>query len=271
MPIDRHPRRGKTPEEIAIEQRRQAEILRDQQRQQQAERSSHQANVSPDVMPPASVPAKATPTVPATNAIDTRTTHQRYLDSVSPTAIVGRLIRFSKDGVFVTSDDEQPVDGDTNFYGLCDEVQIGWIKYAQEEGGETQRVAGLLYDDYELQERSSLGDDDETRWPVGLDGTTPEDPWSTFRTWCSSGLIPEKCLPSRPHRKPAAAVSVICLDITIVCNVRIPAMCQSCGCALAASIIPIHASAGWRRRCFVLSVTHRATPQRRRTLRLVAT
>jgi hypothetical protein len=181
MPIDRHPRRGKTPEEIAIEQRRQAEILRDQQRQQQAERSSHQANVSPDVMPPASVPAKATPTVPATNAIDTLTTHQRYLDSVSPTAIVGRLIRFSKDGVFVTSDDEQPVDGDTNFYGLCDEVQIGWIKYAQEEGGETQRVAGLLYDDYELQERSSLGDDDETRWPVGLDGTTPEDPWKHFQ------------------------------------------------------------------------------------------
>jgi hypothetical protein len=67
------------------------------------------------------------------------------------------------------------------FTGFATKSKFGWIKYAQEEGGETQRVAGLLYDGYELPERSSLGDDDETRWPVGLDGTTPEDPWKHFQ------------------------------------------------------------------------------------------
>jgi hypothetical protein len=181
MPIDVHPRRrGRTPEEITQQQKEDAA----RQRQQQAGRPSRPVNVPPAaaaVASPVNVPAKATPAVPATNTVDTRTPHQRYLDEVAPTAIVGRLIKFSKDGIFVTSDDEQPVDGDTDFYALCDEVQIGWIKYGREEGDETQRVAGLFYDGFQLPARASLGDLDETEWPLGLDGTTPEDPWKHFQ------------------------------------------------------------------------------------------
>jgi hypothetical protein len=180
MPIDVHAKRkGPTPEQVTAEQKRQAEAAR----QQQAGRPSRHVNVPPaaaDAALSANVPAKVTPAVPATNAVDTRTPHQRYLDEVAPTAIIGRLIKFSKDGIFVTSDDEQPVDGDTDFYALCDEVQIGWIKYGQEEGDETQRVAGLFYDGFELPPRASLGDDDESQWPLGL-SNTPEDPWKHFQ------------------------------------------------------------------------------------------
>jgi hypothetical protein len=180
MPIGTHPKRkGKTPEEIIAQQKEDAA----QQRRQQAERSNRHANVPPaivDVMPPVSLPAKVTPTVPATNVVDTRTPHQRYLDEVAPTAIVGRLVKFSKDGLFVTSDDDQPIDADTDFFALADEVQIGWIKYGQEEGDETQRVAGLFYDGFALPPRASLGDLDESEWPPGLSGT-PEDPWKHFQ------------------------------------------------------------------------------------------
>jgi hypothetical protein len=182
MPIDIHPKRqGRTPEEIIAQQK--ADAAR--QRQQQAGRPSRRANVPPaaaNVMPPASVPVKVATTVnvPAPMATDNRTPQQRYLDEVAPTAIVGRLIKFSKDGTFVTSDDEQTIDVDTDFYALCDEVQIGWIKYAQEEGDETQRVAGLYYDGFELPPRVSLGDLDESVWPPGLSGL-PEDPWKHFQ------------------------------------------------------------------------------------------
>jgi hypothetical protein len=180
MPIDVHPRRqGRTPEEITQQQKEDAA----RQRQQQAGRPGRHVKVPPaaaNVTPPASVPVKATAAALATNAVDTRTPHQRYLDEVAPTAIVGRLIKFSKDGVFVTSDDEQTIDVDTDFYALCDELQVGWIKYAQEEGDETQRVAGLHYDGFELPPRVSLGDLDESEWPLGLSGQV-EDPWKHFQ------------------------------------------------------------------------------------------
>jgi hypothetical protein len=166
MPIDVHPkRRQPNTEQIVEEQKRQARLLKDQQ---QAAKAA------------ANVPAKVAAAAPATLATDTRTPQQRYLDSVAPTSIVGRLIKFSKDGVFVTSDDEQPVDVNTDFYVLADETQIGWIKYGQEEGDETQRVAGLLYDNFILPSRPSLGDLDESQWPLGLSGTS-EDPWKHFQ------------------------------------------------------------------------------------------
>jgi hypothetical protein len=180
MPIDVHPkRRGRTPEEIIQLQKEDAA----RQRQQQAGRPSRQANVPPaaaDVAPSISVPVKVTPAVPATGAIDTRTPHQRYLDEVAPTSIVGRLIKFNKDGVFVTNDDEQSVDVTADFYALCGELQIGYVRYGREESDETQRVAGLLYDGFVLPPRESLDELDEREWPPGLN-ELPEDPWKHFQ------------------------------------------------------------------------------------------
>ena len=167
MSIDVHPRRRQpNTEQIVEEQKRQARLLKEQQ---QAAK-----------MVAANVPAKIVAAAPATLATDVRTPQQRYLDAVAPNFTAGRVIKFSKDGVFVTSDDEQPVDANTDFYVLADETQIGWIKYSQEESGETQRIAGLLYDNFILPSRSSLGDLDESQWPLGLSGTS-EDPWKHFQ------------------------------------------------------------------------------------------
>jgi hypothetical protein len=40
---------------------------------------------------------------------DNRTAVQQYLDDIAPASIVGRLIKFSKDGNFITNDDGVPV------------------------------------------------------------------------------------------------------------------------------------------------------------------
>ena len=53
----------------------------------------------------------------------------RYLDEVAPAAIAGRLIKFSKEGDFVTTDDDQVIAADAEFIALVEELQIGWMKF----------------------------------------------------------------------------------------------------------------------------------------------
>jgi len=54
--------------------------------------------------------AVATTTASTAVAVpDKRTATAQYLDEIAPASIVGRLIKFSKEGQFVTSDDGEPV------------------------------------------------------------------------------------------------------------------------------------------------------------------
>jgi hypothetical protein len=117
-----------------------------------------------------SVAKTAAVTVP-----DNRSYRQRYLDEVAPASIVGRLIKFSKDGQFITADDEEPVPTDTEFAALCDQTLVGWLKF-NGEGLPPDRAMGLLYGDFVMPPRQSLGDLDQSEWDMGLDGT-PADPW----------------------------------------------------------------------------------------------
>jgi hypothetical protein len=159
MPIDVHPKRmPPQPEEIIAEQKRRA-----------AKDKAEAAAAGTAVMP-----AGTNTTGTAVAAPDTRTNAQRTLDEIAPTSIAGRLVKFSKDGEFVVGDDEA-ISGDDLFVALCGETQIGWIKF---NGKDTppSRVAGLLYGDFRLPPRESLGDTDEAQWEDGLSGA-PEDPW----------------------------------------------------------------------------------------------
>ena len=99
----------------------------------------------------------------------------RYLDEVAPAGIAGRLIKWSKDATFITSDDEEEIAADAEFILLADETLIGWIKF-NGVGEPPERHAGLLFDGYEMVEREDLGDLDQTKWELGLDGQ-PADPW----------------------------------------------------------------------------------------------
>jgi hypothetical protein len=109
-------------------------------------------------------------------APDTRSFEQRYIDEIAPANIVGRMIKFGKDGAFITADDDEPVDEQAEFVALCDETLIGWIRFHIEEDTPPDRVQGLLYDGFVMPARTTLGDADETQWQPGLSGA-PEDPW----------------------------------------------------------------------------------------------
>jgi hypothetical protein len=114
---------------------------------------------------------------PAVVPPDTRTVQEKYLDEIAPSSFPGQLIKFDgKVGGFVVTSDGESFDTDRDLVALCDETLIGFIKFSGEENTPPERVQGLLYSDFVLPPRESLGDDDESQWPIGLSGA-PTDPW----------------------------------------------------------------------------------------------
>jgi hypothetical protein len=115
-------------------------------------------------------PAATVPAVP-----DSRTPVQAYLDEVAPASIVGRMIKFSKDGKFITADDNAEISDEADFAALCDQTLIGWLKF-NGQGEPPDRHMGLLHDGFVMPPRNTLGDDDPAAWELGLNGQ-PADPW----------------------------------------------------------------------------------------------
>ncbi len=106
---------------------------------------------------------------------DARSSVQQYLDEVAPASVVGRLIKFSKDGAFIMQDDGQAIPEKDEFISLAGQTMIGWVKFG-EAGEPPDRVMGLLYHGFVMPARETLGDLDPTQWEEGLDGQ-PADPW----------------------------------------------------------------------------------------------
>src|SRR5262245_4681111 len=67
--------------------------------------------------------------VPATPADDARSPHERYLDEIAPSGVVGRLIKFSKEGQFVFADDDSAVSPDEDLVALCDQVIVAFVRF----------------------------------------------------------------------------------------------------------------------------------------------
>jgi hypothetical protein len=106
---------------------------------------------------------------------DSRTDVQRYLDEIAPASIVGRMVKFTKNGEYATADDDAVISDDIDFVALVDQTLIGLIKF-NGEGAPPDRVMGLLYEGFVMPPRSSLPDLDRSKWELGLDGK-PQDPW----------------------------------------------------------------------------------------------
>jgi hypothetical protein len=99
----------------------------------------------------------------------------RYLDEVAPAGIAGRRIKFTKDGVYATTDDGKAVPDGVEFVVLADETQVGWIRFNGAREAPDCHM-GLLFDGFVMPLRESLGDLDESAWEEGLNGQ-PQDPW----------------------------------------------------------------------------------------------
>lgn len=116
------------------------------------------------------------PAAPLPAVVDPRPPSERYLDEIAPSSVIGRLCRFNgKDGKFVTVDDGEPMDLAAIYVAICDLTRIGWVKF--NDGAAPDRVDGFWAEEFDLAAaRRNLGDQDESAWPLGLNGL-PEDPW----------------------------------------------------------------------------------------------
>ena len=146
------------------------QVIAEQKRRAAKDAAEARATTSDNAV----VPAKSADIAVATP--DARTDVQKYLDDIAPSGIVGRLIKFSKDGHFVFADTDEPVDEDAEFVALCDQTLIGWIRFHIDGATPPDRVMGLLYDGFQMPARATLGDLDQSTWQAGLSGA-PEDPW----------------------------------------------------------------------------------------------
>ena len=111
-------RMSPTPEQIIAEQKTQAKKLSD-------------AKTAGTTATTLAVKPGST----AVAAPDRRTDVEKYIDEIAAASIVGRMIKFSKDGQFVTADDNEPIDETAEFIALCDETLIGWIKFYGDGNG----------------------------------------------------------------------------------------------------------------------------------------
>ena len=137
------------------------QVLADQQRQADRDRALKPAQ--------AVAPIRAVPAIP-----DNRSAREKYLDEVAPSGVVGRLIKFSKEGKFTFADTGETVSEGEDFVCMCDETLVSWVRF--NDGEPPTRIGGLLYQDFVLPPREQLGDNNEADWPIGLSGK-PEDPF----------------------------------------------------------------------------------------------
>ena len=150
------------------------EILKRQAANAERELAQKKAAAAPKP-PGLAIPSTAvTPAETTAVATPTRTPQQAYLDEIAPASIVGRMVKFTKDGKFATTDDGEPLPEGSEFIVLADQTLIGWVRF--HDDAPPDRVMGLLYDGFVMPPRNSLGDTDEAEWPAGLSGA-PADPW----------------------------------------------------------------------------------------------
>ena len=98
----------------------------------------------------------------------------RYLDTIAPSGIVGRQIKYSpKDSAFIV--DEEKVPEDTTFAALCGDTLVGFRKF-NGPGQMPDEKMGLLYHGFIMPQVSTLPDRDQDAWELGLNGEL-EDPW----------------------------------------------------------------------------------------------
>jgi hypothetical protein len=121
--------------------------------------------------PITTLPAIAKSTALATP--DARTAIQKWQDANAPATIVGRLMKFSKGG-YTTRDDEEPISDNIDFIAPVDQMMVGLQKFNKD--APPDQVVGLPYDAFETPPRESLGDNDKSKWEIGLDNK-PADPW----------------------------------------------------------------------------------------------
>lgn len=97
-----------------------------------------------------------------------------YADSVRPSYIIGKLLKFSK-GDYLLGEDNEPIEIGTVVTAAVDQLLVGWIRW--ESGKPTEHRMVLVASRQAPPRRHELGDADRTVWELGSDGEQ-RDPWA---------------------------------------------------------------------------------------------
>ena len=98
---------------------------------------------------------------------------QIYGEATRQTAIVGKLLKFSK-GDWTAGEANEPIENGSQFIANMDELLVGWVRWSNLKP--TDHVMGKVSVGYQPPRRNELGDTDQDQWDVGEDGQA-RDPW----------------------------------------------------------------------------------------------
>ena len=87
----------------------------------------------------------------------------------------GTFIKFSKDGKFIKTIDDEEIPVGTEMVCVYDQTQAGFIKFIG-KGNPPERRMGSIFDGFMPPKREELGDTDESLWERDL-SDRPADPW----------------------------------------------------------------------------------------------
>ena len=116
------------------------------------------------------------PNKAAVTVSDDEARRKAYLDQVAPDSYPGRLVKFSKDGAFVTHDDGVKVSEDAKFIVLADQTMVGPMRFNGRNEPPDRSFMGPFYGGFIPPAVETLPDRDKRQWEAGFDGK-PADPW----------------------------------------------------------------------------------------------
>jgi hypothetical protein len=138
-----------------------AEVLIDQKKQAETSR--------------ALVPTNAAP-VPASASTGNGAARKSWLEQDDGP----RRVKFNGQlGTFNYADTKDVIPADIKFIARCDNVQVGRVKFNGAGSAPDKRGEIWTEQFVDLPPREELGDLDQSKWELGLDGQ-PRDPWLEF-------------------------------------------------------------------------------------------
>jgi hypothetical protein len=102
---------------------------------------------------------------------------ERNLALLTDTSTLAIMINFNgQTGVYRIISDDTEIPIDSEYLGRLELTRHEMIKF-NGEGNPPTTVGYCISEDGALPQRETLGDLDESRWPLSFDRVTPEDPW----------------------------------------------------------------------------------------------
>jgi hypothetical protein len=112
------------------------------------------------------------PALPEDIAAELELFHKAALEGMRA-SFLGTLLRFKK-GLWIYGEDKTELACGTKVIALMNEFRRGYVRW--EDSKATAHVVGKISEGFTAPPRETLGDNDESLWPVGLSGKR-EDPW----------------------------------------------------------------------------------------------